>query len=200
MLKVAELSKFWATFVVILILFCSSQEKNQTEKTAELTFDVDSTKLEKTTFVHDIGVQFNAPKEWTRISTSLFEEFSKHSSMILLEGNDFAVNPISIFLNKENNNVLFLSQLEVFEDSTIVNKYKDLIQIKFSPTKVGNFIKDDIIFTQYLIQDENRINFKLLFFNSKNQLIQFDYIISRESYLSEIKAIESSIGSIKLIE
>jgi hypothetical protein len=94
---------------------------------------------------------------------------------------------------------LYISQLGGIEDSTSVDKYKDLIQKNFSPTKVGDFLKDNILFTQYLIQDENRINFKLLFFNPKDQLIQFDYILQKDSYVLELKAIESSIGSIKLI-
>lgn len=200
MVKVTELSKFWTTFVVVFILFCSSQEKNQTETTSELTFEVDSTKLELTTHNQDLGIQFNAPKEWTPIPRSLFEKFSKQISTNFLEGNDFKVNPISIFLNQQNKSLLYISQFQNLVDSTIVKKYEDLIQVTFLPTKVGDFLKDDIVFTQYLIQDENRINFKLFFFNSKNQLIQFDYIVPNDSYVSQLKAVESSIGSIKLLD
>jgi len=185
---------------VVFLLFCSKQEKTSSLETAELTFEVDSTKLELTVYNQDLGIQFNAPKEWTPIPRSLFEEFSKQISSNFLEGDGFKVSPVSIFLNQQNKCLLYISHLQNLEDSTTVKKYKDLIQTTFSPTKVGDFLKDDIIFTQYLIQDDAQINFKLLFFNSKNQLIQFDYILPNDSYLSELKAIESSIGSIKLLD
>ncbi len=184
--------------LILFLLFCSKQEKTSSPKVAELTFEIDSTKLELTSYNQDLGIQFNTPKEWKPIPRSLFEEFSKQISSIFLEGNDFIVNPIFIFLNQQNKSLLYISQFQKFEDSTTVKKYKDLIQETFSPIKVGDFLKDDIIFTQYLIQDENRVNFKLLFFNSKNQLIQFDYIVPKDVYVPELKAIESSIGSIKL--
>jgi hypothetical protein len=185
--------------LITLLLFCSEQDKTSSQKVAELEFEIDSSKVEHITHNTDLGIQFNSPKGWTLIPQALFEEFSKRNSAIFLEGVDFTINPISIFLNKENKSLLYISQLGGIEDSTSVDKYKDLIQKNFSPTKVGDFLKDNILFTQYLIQDENRINCKLLFFNPKDQLIQFDYILQKDSYVLELKAIESSIGSIKLI-
>jgi len=192
--------KYLSLSLLVILVFCSRENKNSSEEIAEMGFEVDSTKLELTSYNQDLGIQFNAPREWKPIHRSLFEEFSKQSSTIFLEGNDFNVSPIFIFLNQQNNSFLYISQFQNLEDSTGLKKYKDLIQGILSPTKVGDFLKDNIIFTQYLIQDEKRINFKLLFFNSQNQLIQFDYIVPNDCYLSELKAIESSIGSIRLLD
>jgi hypothetical protein len=185
---------------VSFLLFCSKPDKTPSPEVAELTFEVDSTKLELPNQDQDLGIQFNAPKGWILTPKTLLEAFSNRDSSIFLEEADFKITPISICLNQETRCLLYISKIHGIQDSASVDKYKDLIQRIFSPTKVGDFLKDNIRFTQYLIQDERRVNFKLLFFNSKNQLIQFDYIVPKDVYLSELKAIESSIGSIKLIE
>ena len=75
---------------------------------------------------------------------------------------------------------MYVSQIQYAQDSISIDGYKRSIQKHLMPTKIGDFRKDEIIFTQFLIQDENRVNFKLLFFNSKNQLIQFDYIVPKD--------------------
>ena len=193
------ISKFLIITLISFLLFCSKQNKTSSPEVTELAFEVDSTRLELTRHDQYLGIQFNSPKGWTLTPKTLFEAFSKQESSTFLEGSDFKISPISIFLNQEKKSILYISQMHGFQDSTSVDKYKDLIQRIFSPNKVGDFFKDNILFTQYLIQDENRVNFKLLFFNSKNQLIQFDYIVPNNFYISELKAIESSIGSIHLI-
>lgn len=185
--------------LVALLLFCSKSDRLPSEKVTELAFEVDSIKLELASVDQNLGIQFNSPKGWTLIPQKLFEAFSQQDSTIFLKGSDFALAPISIFLNQDSKSLLYISQMRGIQDSVSIDGYKNLIQGKFSPTKAGDFLKDNILFTQYLIQNESRVNFKLLFFNSKNQLIQFDYIIPKDVYLSELKAIESSIGSIKLI-
>lgn len=185
--------------LITLLLFCSKPDKTSSQEVAELVFEVDSTRLELTSHDRYLSIQFNSPKGWTLIPKRLFEAFSKQDSSIFLQGADFKITPISIFLNQESKSLLYISQIHGIQDSASVDKYKALIQRTFSPTKVGDFLKDNILFTQYLIQNENHVNFKLLFFNSKNQLVQFDYIIPKDFYVSELKAIESSIGSIKLI-
>ena len=200
MFKLPISFKFLTTFIIVIVLFCSRENNNTSEKTEELTFEVDSTKLELTSYNQDLGIQFNAPKGWTPISHTIFEQFSKRDTVVFIENSDIKIQPKSIFFNEAHKTLLYISQLQKLEDSTWVEKYKGLIQTKFSPVKVGDFLKDDILFTQFLIQDKHLVTFKLLFFNLNNQLIQFDYIIPKDTYLSEIKAIESSIGSIKLIE
>ncbi len=200
MFRLSGLFIFLTTFVFVFALYCSRQDQDSSKRIAELTFEVDSTKLELTSVDQNLGIQFNSPKGWALAPKTLFEAFSKQDSSIFLEGAGFKITPISIFLNQESKSLLYISQMREIQDSASVDKYKGFIQRTFSPTKVGDFLKDNILFTQYLIQDEIRVNFKLLFFNSKNQLIQFDYIIPKDVYLSELKAIESSIGSVKLIE
>lgn len=196
------IKKFLIVFVFILSFFCSNQEKNSSQDVSELDFDVDSTKLEPTIQNKDLCIQFSSPKGWTLISQDIFEEFSKRNQIAHIENSGFSFKPISIFLNQESESLLYVSLIHGLEDTStakLIEKYKGVIITNFTPFKSGDFLKDNILFVQFLIQDEERVNFKLLFINNKNQLIQFDYIIPNKSYLSELKAIESSIGSIQLI-
>jgi hypothetical protein len=198
MAKLPKLFKSLTTFLFLLLCFCSKQNKTP-EKIAELTFEIDSTKLELTTSDQNLGIQFNAPKGWTPVPPAMLEQFNQQDSAVFLEGSSFVIQPISIFLNNVDKSLLYVSKIQNAQDSISIDGYKQSIQKHLVPTKMGDFRKDGIIFTQFLIQDENRVNFKLLFFNSKNQLIQFDYIVPKDVYLAELKAIESSIGSLKLI-
>jgi hypothetical protein len=181
------------------LLFCSKEEKTSPPEVAELTFEIDSTKLELTSSDQNLGIQFNAPKGWTPILPAVFEQFNKQDSSVFVEGSNVVVQPISIFLNNADKSLLYVSQIQNAQDSISIDGYKQSIQKHLVPTKMGDFRKDGIIFTQFLIQNENHVIFKLLFFNSRNQLIQFDYIVPKDVYLAELKAIESSIGSLKLI-
>lgn len=188
-------------FIIILIaflFFCSKQEQKSAEHTTELTFQVDSTKLESAIHQTDLGITFNPPKGWTQISDQLLEEFSKRNPSAM-QDSLFLVKPVSVFFNKDTKSFLYILKVLSSDDSTSIDYYKKLIEVHLSPAKTGDFTKDKIHFNQYLIQDKARVNFKLLFSNLNSEFIQFDYIIPIESYASELKAIESSIGSIQFI-
>ena len=190
----------WSLLIVGLFLFCSKQDQNGTNEINELKFEVDSTKLEIRTRNTDLGIQFNSPKDWMPISHELLEDFSKRNASEYLKASGFVWKPISIFLNKKNESLLYISLVQGQDDTSSITMYKDLIQKNIASAKAGDFIKDGIHFSQILVQDNERVNFKLLFFNSKNQLIQFDYVIPNQFYISELKAIESSIGSIQFTD
>ena len=181
------------------LFFCSNQEQQSNSQSLELSFDVDSTKIGSFVENTDFGFSFGTPKGWTKIPDALFAEFSKQTPGVQVNGSQFVCSPVAIFLNKDNQSLLYISHIQAADDSIAINSYQRMIQARFSTAKTGDFINNNIRFRQFLIQDEMRINFKLLFFNSKNRLFQFDYIVPKKFYVPELKAIESSIGSIKLI-
>jgi len=186
-------------FLSLLVLFCSKQEKSAPPKTSEMIFEVDSTRLESALYVPELGIRFSSPKGWLPISEALFKEFRQKNPTV--PGDSvFLCKPVSIFFNNDSKSLLYISEIKTPNDSGSPGNYQSLIQKSLEPKKTGNFTKDNIYFTQFLIQDPVRINFKLVFSNANNQLIQFDYVVPTEFYVSELKAIESSIGSIKLVE
>jgi hypothetical protein len=191
--------KLFILLSLIVMLFCSKQEKETAQREDELTFEVDTTKLELSKRLVDWGIEFNFPKDWNPIDDELFNELNDKASTVNLSDSIFSCQPILIFFHHDNKSMLFISSVPGVNDTSSFAKYKNLIQEKLSPRKAGDFLKDQILFSQFLIQDELHVNFKLLFQNKRHQLIQFDYIIPIHSYVSELKAIEASIGSIHLI-
>lgn len=191
--------KFFIISALILLCYCSKQEDESAQQANELMFVVDSTKLELSTHLADLGIVFNSPKNWEPIADDLFKELSSKTSIANFTDSVFSCKPISIFLNPDNNSMLFITSVQGISDTSSFVKYKNLLHEKLSPRKTGDFLKDQVTFSQFLIQNDQYINFKLLFQNSRHQFIQFDYIIPTNSYVSELKAIEASIGSIKLI-
>ncbi|MCI0495274.1 hypothetical protein L0Z72_09735 [candidate division KSB1 bacterium] len=183
----------------IIMLFCAKQEKETVQREDELAFEVDTAKLELSTRLMDWGIELNSPKDWKPIDEKLFNQLSDKAATVNLSDSTFSCQPNAIFFNQNDKSTLFISAVSGVDDTSSFAQYKNLIQEKLAPRKAGDFLKNQISFSQFLIQDELHVNFKLLFQNKRLQLIQFDYIIPIHSYVSELKAIESSIGSIHLI-
>jgi hypothetical protein len=63
---------------------------------------------------------------------------------------------------------------------------------------VAKFIYSKIYFTQFHLQKENLTSFKIVFENSVNSIIQFDYTLPSNEIDSNILSVKASIGSIRL--
>ena len=64
----------------------------------------------------------------------------------------------------------------------------------------AEYIKDGIHVAQFLVQAKGYVTFTLFFTSSSDGVLQFDYIVPRASYPEQAKAIESSIGSIQVLD
>ena len=62
----------------------------------------------------------------------------------------------------------------------------------------SEYILNGLDVTQFLLQNAQIINFKLILRNGDNKIYQVDYLSGREMYLKNVKKIESSIGTINL--
>lgn len=192
-------------YAFLWLFFCSNQNKNaNTDTLPEAYFDIDSAKIGKLFQNDDYGIRFNPPRAWELVSPEIFEKISEHVSY---RGSDqeFSFKPIYIFLDQENGSMLSISVLSSVDDTVstedLLKRYRELLDVRFGSSELKKvaFSKDGIGFLQFLIQEKDKVIFKLLFENLENQVIQLDYIVSRTIYPSEVKAIESSIGSILLV-
>jgi hypothetical protein len=187
----------------ILFLSCSrKQKKDETNSNAvhELHFYVDSTRIEDTVKDTINGIQLNPPLDWKLITPEMLVKITAKFSEQQTDNVKFL--PIFIFMNQEKECLLSVISIGLKSDSVLeMEAYCKLIEEKFKKEdiKKERFKNNNIVFTQYLILKENLVTFKLLFEGPKKNLIQIDYITSRNNYPSEVKSIESSIGSIRLI-
>ena len=98
MVKLPKLFKSLITLLFLLMCFCSEQNKTP-EKIAELTFEINSTKLELASSDQYLGIQFSAPKGWAPVPSAMLEKFNKQDLSVFVKGNSFVIQPNSIFLN-----------------------------------------------------------------------------------------------------
>jgi hypothetical protein len=64
----------------------------------------------------------------------------------------------------------------------------------------SNFMLNGISVNQFLLQNNELVNFRLVCIDGLKNKFQIDYIMSRNAYLIQIKKVESSIGTIHTFE
>lgn len=187
---------------VLFLVACDNSKESS--KPDELKFNVDEAKLGSEITNESLGVKFNPPLSWNAIDSTLIAKMKGQLKTQTVRNDSIKVTLKDVFMKQENRSLLSISKLS-FNNSITSPKefYDEKVTNKFSRAslfKRGEFLKDDIKFIQYLVQNGGNVNFKLLFNNEDNETIQFDYILNKKNYSNQLRAIESSIGSIKLIK
>ena len=122
----------------------------------------------------------------------------------LQKENEVLFEPLYVFTSDSTGSILSVGIIKALRTDTTktaqLKRIKELFSNKYSPEsiKTAEYLKDGIHITQFLIQEKQLITFKLLFETKDKKLIEFDYLMPSGTYIDEIKAVESSIGSIKL--
>ncbi len=186
-----------------LISFSCNSNDDEAGKLNRLNFDIDSTKLAAEVKLNNYKLSFNPPVNLVH-SDEFFNKLVSGIAQNDPNMNELVTKPIDAFVDNDFN-VLVVSGIEPgLKDTAItgLSKITALVkkQFKSEKAKYAEFLKDDIKIGQFLIQDSINVIFKLLLENPDKKVLQFDYIIPQKNYKNEIKAIESSIGSIKYIK
>ena len=167
---------------------------------SELFFHIDSSQLGSLFESESLGVALHPPKGWTVMGSDSREKLRRQ---LMAEQNDsepLAINPVAIFMDTASGALLSVNHLEVMStDSSAFMSYTQTLENAFpgQSVKKADFSKDGMPFIQYLIQGNKQIAFKLITTTGNKSNLQFDYIIPVHAYVDQIKAIESSIGSIR---
>lgn len=192
-----------ASILLLCLISFSCNSNDESGKLNRLNFEIDSTKLAAEVKLNNYKLSFHPPVNLVHSD----EFFNKLVSGIAKNDpnmNELVTKPIDAFVDNDFN-VLVVSGIESgLKDTAIagLSKITALVKKQFKPenAKYAEFLKDDIKIGQFLIQDSINVIFKLLLENPDKKVLQFDYIIPQKNYKNEIKAIESSIGSIKYIK
>lgn len=188
----------------LLITGCTSQQDEGEEGPVQMQFDVNRELLGDSVRVAAGNIGFSPPKNWQPLPDNIFEEASRHITQFDAEDDNFSIIPVYIFLHQQNGSALVVSKIIPENGNTFtgepIHTFRSHVSDRFESEEIqeADFLKEDIHIYQYIIQKEDTVNFKLLFQNRDNKIFQFDYVVPHAVYLSESKAIESSIGSIHL--
>lgn len=191
-------------FLVINIFFSCSTEDKPISRNNEIIFNIDSSQIDKAILLTDLGISISPPKNWLSIDSNAISKIiqrinhkfnvdSKVPNLIILK---FFVDTIS-------KAVLLIGNIDskISADSIINDYGKSLERVKDSFTfQKAKFSKGQINLNQYLIQEENWVNFRFLGISPRAKVFQIDYVIPKSNYSPELaKAIESSLGTLSFI-
>ncbi|MBN1897355.1 MAG: hypothetical protein JW827_01140 [Spirochaetes bacterium] len=180
---------FLSFFCFLLLISCGKNE---------VTFRVDKNLLKEVYESMDTGIQVWIPRGLEKISKrqqSLVKERIKKDTLIQIELEEF-------YINMKDGIFCFISTFkEPGKISRVVNEYKEKLAAAYPDSKIryAAFYSRGIDFHQFQVVSAKFVNYKLLFFNRNRDIIQIDYIIPFQYYKEQLRSIESSIGSIRLL-
>jgi hypothetical protein len=183
---------------VILLTNCNNNQKPDME--TELIFHVDSSLVGPMVAPEETGILVHPPKGWTVLDSLTREQLIQNIHPKQAEPQPLRITPLEVYMDSLSQSVFAISRLEFTSSDTAgIRQYQETIENTFSKHSLrkGSFTKKGLYFTQYLIQNNKQVAFKLFTKPGNNRYIQFDYIIPANQYVNQIKAIESSIGSIR---
>lgn len=179
----------------------SGMEKFITKEAKDpIAFDVRGDKLESITNDTEQGISFGPPRTYQAIPYStlpmndISRKFTEYSSP------EITISPLHSYSNGKNSLVVSLVKFSTAQTlEQYIEKYEALNKQRFTPATITttSFKNREIPMTQFFIQESESGIFRIVFpATKKNQLLQFDYTIRRNSIQADMERIEPSIGSI----
>lgn len=200
-----KLNQLVFLFTILILLFSACNKVDSEKKDTILFNQVDSL-ISSPDSLYNGGIIISPPKDWTNIDSNLISLITAKLSQISDTSFHFEYNLLKIYFDSTSSSLLSVGTIiydeSIYSAETALSDYKSLFEknLLTSNIKTGSYIKDNIEITQFLIQEKDNITFKLIFINNSNKIIQIDYILNPKIYLDIVKAVESSISSIKLIK
>jgi hypothetical protein len=198
---------WWKNNLVLMVLCCTvlaCANKDEPRKSIPLVkFDVNPQLLGDSIVSNLLAVKFSIPKHWKRLPPAIEEQVRVRLAEVNV--GDIRPEPLYIFVEGKSNATLTVSSLTFAALGSSVAQQREVYvrrittQIDTTKLQVSEFRKDNMHLTQCVIRSSEKILFRVLV-EAKKQLLQFDYAIPLTVYTQEIKAVESSIGSIFTIQ
>ena len=176
---------------------------NSQKRTYEtLVFNVDQTRLEPAITDTTLKIEISAPKGWKAINDAMLMEVIDRLGDKLTQG--LQMMPRWVFMNEDSRAMCVVSRLEsgkVPLNETLLQTLETAYRTQFPKATVQRaiFMKDAFRVHQLMVGASDFVLIKLMCDASENPVFEVDYVVPRDVYETELRAIESSIGSINLI-
>ena len=184
----------------VILISCSKSKNGEADASEYFSFD--TSKLGMEVVDQDMGIKFYPPMKWELRQTQISKKIESRGAAVKPEDN-FVYKPTYVFFNDSTNGLLSVGKVET-KDTTIaksaqLNFYKGLMATKYKDNHLTSvtFVHSKIYFSQIKLEKENLTSFKILFENSKQEIIEFDYTVPTKYFESTYPSIKSSIGSIR---
>lgn len=190
-------------YIIIISGFIGCDSPNAKKQLDEtLVFNVDKTLLEPMLTDTVLKIKMASPKNWKMIDNSMFAQVVNKLDTQLT--GDIKLVPRWIFLNEGSRAMCVVSKLDgvdIAPDEDLLKTLTTAYQNQFSNAKVEQavFIKDVFRIHQLMVVAADFVLIKLICDAPETLVFEVDYHIPKNVYKTELRAIESSIGSINLI-
>ena len=167
-----------------------------------LVFQVDESRLEPIVTDETLRIKIAAPKNWKKIDDAMLQQVTNKLDTQRIQGMQMV--PRWIFLNENSRAMCVVSKLkglEIAPDETLLKTLTTAYQNQFPKATVQQavFIKDAFRIHQLMVIATDFVRIKLICDAPETLVFQVDYHIPKDVYQTELRSIESSIGSINLI-
>ena len=188
------------------LILCSmancDRPNSQEHKYETLVFNVDQTRLEPAIMDRTLKIEIAAPKGWNAIDDLMLTRVIDGLGNTLTQ--ELQIVPRWVFVNEKSRAMCVVSRLEggmVSPDDTLLKTLETVYSTKFPNAMVQRtiFMKGAFRVHQLMVGASDFVLIKLICDAPKNPVFEVDYVVARDVYEAELRAIESSIGSINLI-
>lgn len=167
-----------------------------------LVFNVDETLLDPVVTDTTLRIKMAAPKNWKQINDAMLAEVLNTVETEITQ--ELQMVPRWIFLNEDSLAMCIVSSLnsvDLVPEETLLKDLKTAYQHQFPNATVQEavFMKDAFRIHQLMVIAADFVRIKLICDAPETLVFEVDYRVPRDVYQSELRAIESSIGSIRLI-
>jgi hypothetical protein len=188
--------------IIISILVGCDSPNSQKRTDETLVFNVDQTRLEPAITDTTLKLEISAPKGWKAIEDAMLMEVIDKLGDTLTQG--LQMTPRWIFLNENSQAMCVVSRLEggtVPPNDTLLKTLETTYRTQFPKATVQRaiFLKDAFRVHQLMVGAPDFVLIKLICNAPENPAFEVDYVVPKDVYKTELRAIESSIGSITLI-
>lgn len=185
---------------IIICVGCTSKQDIKPKIPSNVVFTVDSTLISMRMQALDSGITYCAPKTWKPLDAALQAQIQQ--KMEEQNSSEIRINTSLVYRKENGMSALAVSELQFPSQSALsgaenINTFVRRITSSLDSTtvQVARFKKGEIPLTQIVIRTPESVNFKVLL-STKNRILLFDYILAMPEFTTEIRAVESSIGSI----
>lgn len=176
---------------------CDPPSQKRAEET--LVFNVNQTLLEPAIRDTTLNITMAAPKAWEKMDDALFAEVMEQVAPHLRQGLELA--PRWIFMNVRSRAMCIVSQVngvDITPDDTFLETQESAYRDAFPEAVVQRaiFRKDAFRVYQLMVNASDVVLIKLICDAPETLMFEVDYVVPKAVYAAELRAIESSIGSI----
>lgn len=195
--------------IIIALLFFSSmlvfQSCGDDAEEAETPFPVDSTLVAENYNNSELGLNLHPPRNWELTSSEFSEKIIARLSKTRTGYESFVYLPNVLFYDEDTKAVLNIGSFKTTTDKSNFSggfeEYLNSIKTKYNSSEYTNkeILSNGLKINLLKINSNNLFTYQILFTNKSGNLIRVEYSCRSELEKKLMPIIESSIGTLRLI-